>query len=144
MHERGIFHRDIKPDNVLLRCEDELESACLADLGLADFYSASGHYLYTRCGTPGFVAPELLQDKHYDYKIDVFSIGVILYYMITGHHAFDGEDYDDVVCKNYVGKVDFEHVHMSEVGLQFLKHLLAPKPKERPTAAEALNHAWFA
>jgi calcium/calmodulin-dependent protein kinase I len=56
------MHRDIKPENILFRKKGDLESLCLGDFGLADIYKKDGKYLFTRCGTPGFVAPELLQD----------------------------------------------------------------------------------
>lgn len=60
MHQKGVMHRDIKPENILFRKKGELESLCLGDFGLADIYKKDGKYLFTRCGTPGFVAPELL------------------------------------------------------------------------------------
>lgn len=60
-----------------------MESLCIADFGLADFYNTEGKYLFTRCGSVGFVAPEILRDKIYDYKVDLFSIGVIMYCAIT-------------------------------------------------------------
>lgn len=83
IHSKGILHRDLKPSNLLLRDKNTL-SIVIADFGLAEFYRIDGKYIYTRCGTPGYVAPEILQDKIYDYKIDIYSTGVILFMMLSG------------------------------------------------------------
>lgn len=56
----GILHRDLKPENIILRKKGELEDLVIADFGLADYYKKDGNYLFTRCGTPGYVAPEVL------------------------------------------------------------------------------------
>jgi calcium/calmodulin-dependent protein kinase I len=58
----NIFHRDLKPENILFREKDNLDSICITDFGLADFYNPEGNYIFTRCGSPGFVAPEVLHD----------------------------------------------------------------------------------
>ena len=77
MHNRGIMHRDIKPENLILKDENEYDIK-LADFGLAE-YQDKKDLLFKRCGTPGYVAPEILDDKPYDTKVDIFSAGAILY-----------------------------------------------------------------
>lgn len=77
IHERGIMHRDIKPENLILKDENEYDIK-LADFGLAEKVDKK-ELLFKRCGTPGYVAPEVLEDKKYDTKVDVYSAGVILY-----------------------------------------------------------------
>lgn len=62
LHDQGIFHRDIKPNNILLRNKHSLDSVCLVDFGLADRWNEQSKYLFHRCGTPGYVAPEVLRD----------------------------------------------------------------------------------
>ena len=81
MHKKGIMHRDIKPENILFRKGGNLEEdVCIADLGLATMVDEE-MYLYYRCGTPGFVAPEIINLKdekaHYTQKCDIFSLGII-------------------------------------------------------------------
>jgi len=78
MHSKGIMHRDIKPENLILKDSENDWDVKIADFGLSQFLQAN-EYLFTRCGTPGYVAPEILADEKYDEKVDVFSAGVILY-----------------------------------------------------------------
>lgn len=77
IHENGIMHRDIKPENLILRDEAGYELV-LVDFGLGEFVH-NKEFLFKRCGTPGYVAPEVLSDLNYDTKADIFSAGVILY-----------------------------------------------------------------
>ena len=86
LHDCGIMHRDLKPENLLLKSsEDSLQEVVIADFGLAtSFHIDPSKILFKRCGTPGFVAPEILsykdgQEGFYDEKCDVFSAGVIFY-----------------------------------------------------------------
>jgi calcium/calmodulin-dependent protein kinase I len=60
IHSKGILHRDIKPENLILHSRENNYDICLADFGLADFYNTNCDYIFRRCGTPGYVAPELL------------------------------------------------------------------------------------
>lgn len=78
MHCKGIMHRDIKPENLILKETDNNFEVKIADFGLATVVT-QGDYLFKRCGTPGYVAPEILADEKYDQKVDIFSAGVILY-----------------------------------------------------------------
>ena len=79
IHMKGVMHRDIKPENLILKNEEGFDVK-LADFGLADFVNRKNLF-YKRCGTPGYVAPEILNDEDYDTKVDIFSTGVILYIM---------------------------------------------------------------
>jgi len=78
MHSKGIMHRDIKPENLILKDSENDWDVKIADFGLSQFLHST-EYLFIRCGTPGYVAPEILADEKYDEKVDVFSAGVILY-----------------------------------------------------------------
>lgn len=63
--------------------------------------------MFKRCGTPGYVAPELLQDKIYDFKVDIFSAGVLMFIMLTGQSPFKAKSYDEIVMKNYHCEIEY-------------------------------------
>jgi len=92
------MHRDLKPENLILKDNESLQVK-LADFGLAEFVNSKKR-IFTRCGTPGYVAPEILADEPYDCKVDVFSAGVILYILLTGCSVFSGNSYDEIIHKN--------------------------------------------
>ena len=85
IHSKGIMHRDLKPENILLRKKNDLFNIVIADFGLStEIKLPPSQIFFKRCGTPGFVAPEILsykegQDAFYDEKCDIFSAGVIFY-----------------------------------------------------------------
>ena len=86
---------------MILRNKGILDDIVITDFGLADYYSTKGDYIFSRCGTPGYVAPEVLHDEIYDFKIDVFSVGCLMYILLAGRSPFKGNKYDDIVMKNY-------------------------------------------
>ncbi len=77
VHSKGIIHRDLKPENILF-CNPEKLDIKIIDFGLSTFISRGN---FETCGTPGYVAPEVLTEKYYDFKVDIFSIGVMIYEM---------------------------------------------------------------
>lgn len=79
LDEIQIVHRDLKPENIIFKDSEKLESVKIVDFGLSSICKMSK--LFMKCGSPGYVAPEMLNDEGYDCKADVFSAGVILYIM---------------------------------------------------------------
>jgi serine/threonine protein kinase len=102
MHSKNIMHRDLKPENILLRSKERLECV-IADYGLAEF-AESEEYLFMRCGTPGYVAPEIinLKDMKARYKpiCDIFSLGLIFHILLFGKSIFKGKTYNQVLAEN--------------------------------------------
>jgi len=146
LHMKGIMHRDIKLENLILRSNDDDTDIKIVDFGLATYLNAS-EYLFRRCGTPGYVAPEILADEKYDQKVDVFSAGVILYIILTGGSPFYGKSYNEILHKNKKCEIRFDFVErgrkISEQAIDLLKKMLAKDPKIRITTREALNHEWI-
>ncbi|CAD8121028.1 unnamed protein product [Paramecium sonneborni] len=138
----GIFHRDLKPDNIIFREKGNLDSLCIIDFGLADFYNQEAIYLFNRCGSVGFVAPEILHDCAYDLKVDLYSIGIIMYCALNGSLPFEGNSMQKVQ-QNYKGEVKTNNLNISSKGLQFINSLLQPNPQKRIDLQEALIHPWF-
>ena len=92
IHSLNIIHRDIKPENLLLKSKtDGLSSVKISDFGLARMTPA-GELANTTCGTPGYVAPEIINLKPYGKECDYWSIGVVLYIMLSGTPPFFEDD----------------------------------------------------
>ena len=96
-HKLNIVHRDLKPENLLYEGEMPNMNLKLADFGLAQMLSPMKH-LHTACGTPGYVAPEILKGKDYGKEGDMWSLGVILYILLCGFPPFY-EEHTPELCK---------------------------------------------
>jgi len=112
----GIAHRDIKPANIfMVRTSAENENDVrvkLGDFGMAAFVGADNK-LYGRCGTPGYVAPEILSvgvNIGYENKVDLFSLGVTMYILLCGYEPFYGETDEELILANKEAKVDFPDI----------------------------------
>ena len=94
MHTQQIIHRDLKPENIIFLQSNHLQSLKIADFGLATFTYAE-KYLFPKCGTPGYVAPEILnladKSNKYGSACDVFSLGCLMFKVLTGKDLFEGK-----------------------------------------------------
>ncbi len=99
IHQKKIIHRDIKLDNVLInKKEDGCYNVKIADFGLALINKKRiGDRIYLKCGTPGYVAPEILRGQGYDSKCDIFSIGSLLFNLLTGRYLFSGNKIKEIL-----------------------------------------------
>ena len=147
LHEKGIVHRDLKPENLILAGNDDDYNVKIADFGLATFVKPN-EKLSLPCGSPGYVAFELLQDNTpgYDTKADIFSVGVILYILLTGRPPFHGADCRQILAKNKQGDPPYPQRfwnRISEEGQDLVKKMLEKDQNIRVSAEEALTHPWF-
>src|SRR5262249_9075000 len=96
-HKHGIVHRDLKPENVMIRSTDEvvkvLDFGIAKDLNSVEELTQLGTYI----GTPSYSAPEQIRGEKVDHRADIFSLGVILYELLTGKVAFDGRHSTEVL-----------------------------------------------
>lgn len=141
-HSRGVFHRDLKPENLLLDESGELK---ISDFGLSAVTNQVRHdgLLHTLCGTPAYVAPEILTKKGYDgAKVDVWSCGIILYVMTAGYLPFNDPNLMAMYKKIYKG--DFRCPKWMSTDLKrFLSRILDIHPETRITVDEILRDPWF-
>ena len=100
LHENLIVHRDLKPENLILTSNQNAYDILIADFGLAAQLTNPDEKLTFRCGSPGYVSPELLQEKGYNCISDMFSAGVIFYVMLTGRPLFKGSNPNSILAKN--------------------------------------------
>jgi len=137
-HARGVFHRDIKPENLLL---DEAGELKVADFGLGAV--ADGNLRHTLCGTPAYVAPEILSRKGYDpAKVDIWSCGVVLFVLAAGYLPFNDASLVNMYRKIYAGRFRCPS-WFSPALRDLLRRLLDPNPDSRTDADGIVGHPWF-
>lgn len=151
MEEKMIMHRDIKPTNIIIKeknCQDYSQIK-LVDFGLATCQS-NPNPLYKRCGTPGFIAPEVLnctskESIPYSMTCDVFSAGIIFYIMLCGRSPFEENDENKILEMNKKCKINmfYPKLHKNPKAYDLLFKLLEKNPDDRITASEVLKHEYF-
>ncbi|CAG9322751.1 unnamed protein product [Blepharisma stoltei] len=143
VHSKNIIHRDLKPENILMMDKENDTEFKIADFGLATLSSKD---LTLRCGSPGYAAPELLWKNPYGVKVDIFSIGVILYVILTGRAAFYGRNVQEVLLNNRDCNINFYEKHWKNISVEAMNmvvKLTEKDPNLRYSASEALAHPWF-
>ena len=97
MHRHNIIHRDLKPDNILKCSKDpENNELRIADFGLAKRL-VPNELLSLKCGTPSYIAPEILRNQPYSFKADIFSVGSLMFNLVTGAYLFYGNQAAEVL-----------------------------------------------
>ncbi|KAL3786600.1 hypothetical protein HJC23_008196 [Cyclotella cryptica] len=145
-HDARIAHRDLKPENLLLRSMEDDLSIKLADFGFAKVVNEP-HSLKTQCGTPGYVAPEILNGVPYDEAADMWSVGVILYILLGGYPPFIDENQRKLFRKIRKGEYEFHPEYWSTISDDakiLIRNLLMVDSSQRLSARDALNSNWIA
>jgi calcium-dependent protein kinase len=145
-HKMNIIHRDIKPENIMITNREK--NGCL-QVKLIDFGTAKifekGHQENKYVGSSYYMAPEIIKRK-YDEKCDLWSIGVILYILLTGRPPFDGNDDDEIlenVKKGVFDRSSYPYPLLSSNAKDLIDKLLQYEPKKRISAEKAIEHPWF-
>eukprot|EP00636_Phaeomonas_parva_P015134 CAMPEP_0118880926 /NCGR_PEP_ID=MMETSP1163-20130328/20453_1 /TAXON_ID=124430 /ORGANISM="Phaeomonas parva, Strain CCMP2877" /LENGTH=358 /DNA_ID=CAMNT_0006817527 /DNA_START=148 /DNA_END=1221 /DNA_ORIENTATION=+ len=145
-HRNNIAHRDLKPENLLYSSESEDASIKVADFGLAVLLDENA-LTHTACGTPGYVAPEILRQEWYGIAVDIWSLGVIAYILMCGFPPFYDEDNATLYEHIKRGEYDYPSPfwdHVSESAKDLIDHMLVVNPRKRYTAEEVLAHPFLA
>uniref|UniRef100_A0A672KSG7 Serine/threonine-protein kinase DCLK2 n=1 Tax=Sinocyclocheilus grahami TaxID=75366 RepID=A0A672KSG7_SINGR len=145
LHRMCIVHRDIKPENLLV-CEypNGIKSLKLGDFGLATVVEGP---LYTVCGTPTYVAPEIITESGYGLKVDIWAAGVITYILLCGFPPFRSENnlQEDLFDQILVGRLEFPSPfwdNITDSAKELIGHMLQVNVEARYTAEDVLSHPW--
>ncbi|XP_054829292.1 ribosomal protein S6 kinase alpha-3 isoform X1 [Eublepharis macularius] len=150
LHAQGVVHRDLKPSNILYVDESgNPESIRICDFGFAKQLRAENGLLMTPCYTANFVAPEVLKRQGYDAACDIWSLGVLLYTMLTGYTPFaNGPDDtpEEILARIGSGKFSLSGGYwnsVSDTAKDLVSKMLHVDPHQRLTAAQVLKHPWI-
>ena len=172
LHSHQIVHRDLKPENLLYKTRVELnptgtellrpkssllsgmshhenrndDELVIADFGIATSMSSDDEVLTTMCGSPGYAAPEILNNQGHGKPVDLWSIGVITYTLLCGYSPFRSENRAELIKETTRAKVEFHHrywTNISQAAKEFILGLLKSNPDDRMDAEQALQHQWL-
>jgi len=139
IHKMGVAHRDLKPENILLTRAYDIK---IIDFGLSNKYT-EGQLLKTSCGSPYYAPPEMLQGKNYNgLYCDIYSCGIILYYMLCKQLPFNEQNNVELYKKKIKGQFNIPK-NISKQAQDLLKKILKVKPEERIKIKDIKKHPWF-
>ena len=138
LHSKDIVHRDLKLENLMMINGNNNEVK-LIDFGLAFRCSCLES---SKCGSPGYVAPEIMLNDSYDSKVDIFSAGVILYLLLVGKHPFEGRNEKKVMENNILVNYKMSK-KISQGAQEVIRMMLTQDPEMRPKAIDLLQNFWI-
>jgi len=144
IHDNNTVHRDLKPENLLLASKADDSNIKVADFGFATY--AEGLTITSQCGTPGYIAPEILKSKPYGKPADMWSFGVILYILLGGYPPFHDENQRTLFRKICKGDYTFHPDYWSGVSndaKDLIRGLLTVDHTNRLTVQQAIAHPWL-
>lgn len=150
MHARGVVHRDLKPENLLLTGASARAQVKLGDFGLSRFLR-EGNVLRSICGTWAYSAPEMRVKGRpgYDFKIDIWSVGIIMFIILSGYHPFDPQgtaEPKQVMEATKRGHFEFDDeawTNVSASAKSLIRAMIEVNPRKRLSAKAALQHPWL-
>ncbi|XP_065066940.1 calcium/calmodulin-dependent protein kinase type 1D-like isoform X1 [Rhopilema esculentum] len=144
LHSIDIVHRDLKPENLLFHDSSENARIMITDFGLAK--NTDEGPINTACGTPGYVAPEVLLQKQYGKPVDCWAIGVITYILLCGYPPFYDDDDSQLYQQIIRAEYEFDSPYWDEISTsakKFVRNLMNPDQEARYTCQQALHDPWI-
>jgi len=147
MHSHNIVHRDLKPENILLESEDpDNLNIKITDFGFACFFNPKEQGLREVLGSPLYMAPEIIQEQPYNHKVDIWSIGVITYILLSGRPPFKGRSKNEIFRSIMQGSLSFDNPIWDVISAEakdFIVRALHSDPSKRATAKNLLEYPWL-
>jgi serine/threonine protein kinase len=146
LHKKGIVHRDLKPENILFKTPGK-NDILVTDFGFSRLVGTS-HFLQTICGTPNYVAPEILQRAGHGIEVDMWSTGAIAYSLLCGYLPFSADEdgqagmFEKIKTANYTFPVE-DWGEISSEAKDFISSMLIADPAKRIKSKDAVNHPWL-
>ncbi|OEH76491.1 CAM CDPK domain-containing protein [Cyclospora cayetanensis] len=143
-HSKHVAHKDLKPENVLFQDSSPDSPIKVIDFGLAELFEKTDAHSKNAAGTALYMAPEVFM-RYLSLKCDIWSAGVMMYFLLTGCLPFIGNTIEEVKDKVCNSEPDYarECAHLTGEAVSLLKWMLIKPEDERPTATEVLKHPWF-
>ncbi|CDI77191.1 CAM kinase, CDPK family, putative [Eimeria acervulina] len=143
-HSKHVAHKDLKPENILFQDKSPDSPIKVIDFGLAELFEKTDAHSRNAAGTALYMAPEVFM-RNVSLKCDVWSAGVVMYFLLTGCLPFTGSSIDEVKYKvcNCEPNYARECAHLTKEAVSLIKWMLVKPERDRPTATEVLKHPWF-
>jgi calcium-dependent protein kinase len=141
-HQKGFIHRDLKPENICIEKDINIK---LIDFGTVRKFTP-GKWLKQSIGTPFYMAPEIFNDNRYNEKADMWSLGIVLYILLTGKSPYYGRDDDVIIAQAKNAKYNrsmLQHKNLSKQAVNLIEALLNKDPSQRLSAEQALRNPWI-
>ena len=141
MHDKGIAHRDLKPENMLMTTKGADAEVKITDFGLSKFFDEQSSLMKTPCGTPGYIAPEVLHMRGYNQQCDIWSMGVIVYILLCGFPPFYADNDAQLFERIKKGQYEFLKPHWDPLPAEakdFVRRMLIVDPAKRATCDQLL------
>ena len=142
IHSRNVIHRDLKIGNLFISEKMEIK---LGDFGLASKLDYEGQKRKTICGTPNYIAPEVLDSKlGHSFEVDIWALGVILYTLLIGRPPFETNDVKKTYNLIKMNAYSFpDQISISQEAKSLITQILKSDPSRRPSLSEILDHEFF-
>ena len=144
MHDYGIVHRDIKPENIIIIDEKNLYIK-LIDFGSCEIFSEENKETNRRLGTPSYVSPEIINGEKYSYECDIWAMGILMYFLLSGKVPFDGFNQNDIFNSIKNKKISFDDEIWNNISLDaknLIKCLLIKDKNKRININQILESSW--
>lgn len=142
IHAKSMAHRDLKLENLILAKKGDIGSLRIADFGLAKKMKSARGKLSAQCGSPAYVAPEIIKGEQYTPAVDMWSSGCIMYALLCGELPFYEDDEQAMFRRIAKGRMHPPPEKLSPLAMDLLSKLLCTDSVKRLTATEALEHEW--